>query len=74
MHGTIINTGYLQRLEIVHSTYRGRVSSEQRRYPNGTYVEAEVLSVGARSLDVKLLDETFDSFGELGGETAAVSQ
>jgi hypothetical protein len=67
IHGTIVNTGSLQRLEIAFSTYRGRISSDQKEYSNGTHVEAKVVSIGSRSLDVVILDETFDSFGDIGG-------
>jgi hypothetical protein len=63
VHGTIINTGYLQRLEIFHSNYRGRISADQEKFVNGALVEAEVTVVGTRSLDVRILGETCDSFG-----------
>jgi len=55
VHGWIINTGRLQRLEIVRSYYRGRISPDAPLLPDGTPVEAEVISGGERSFDVRII-------------------
>ena len=60
VHGSIKNTGYLQRLVIVHSFYRGRISRDQPTFPDKMPVEAKVLSIGSRSLDVQVIGETVD--------------
>ena len=46
------DTGYIQRVDFVHSNMRGRLRVEERELRDGTAVEAKVLSGGSRSVDV----------------------
>lgn len=60
VQGYITNTGKIQRIEFVNSNMRGRLSPDEPDIENGTPVEAEVLALGARSLDVELVRELND--------------
>ena len=67
VHGWIKNTGHMQRLEIVRSHHRGRISSDQPQYENELTVEAEVLSMGSRSLDVRIMGSIENPLAGKGG-------
>jgi hypothetical protein len=55
IHGTIRNTLFMQRLDIVRSQHRGRISLDQPSWEDGATVEARVLTCGGRSIDVHIL-------------------
>ena len=57
VQGYITNTGSIQRIELVNSNMRGRLSPDEIEVLDGTPVEAEVIAVGNRSLDVELTRE-----------------
>lgn len=50
--GYIRNTGSVQRIEFVHSNFRGRVPESEPEFEDGTPVEAEITDVGRRSATV----------------------
>jgi hypothetical protein len=60
VHGTIRNTVFMQRLDIVRPYHRGRISQDHPPWEDGTTVEARVLSCGGRSVDVHILGSITD--------------
>ena len=64
VHGWIKNTGYMQRLDIVRSFHRGRISSDQPQFEDQTPVEAKVLSTGTRSVDVEIIGPIIDPLND----------
>jgi len=57
VQGYITNTGSIQRIDLIHSNMRGRLSPDEIDCLDGTPVEAKVIGVGTRSLDVELIRE-----------------
>lgn len=64
VHGRIKNTGTIQRLEIQNSYYRGRISRDHPQFPDGIAVEAKILAVSSRSLDVEVLDQIINPYDD----------
>jgi hypothetical protein len=60
VQGHIRNTGYIQRIDFVNSNMRGRLAADEDPFDDGTPVEAEVLSLGNRSVDVRIVRELSD--------------
>ena len=52
VQGYVTNTGTIQRIEFVNSQMRGRLQPMERDFEDGTAVEAQVVGLGERSLDV----------------------
>jgi hypothetical protein len=60
VQGYITNTGSIQRIELVNSIMRGRLNPDETDVLDGTPVEAEVMALGSRSIDVELVRELKD--------------
>ena len=50
--GFIRNTGHIQRIEFINSILLGRIDADEQDFDDGVAVEAEVVGVGRRSIDV----------------------